>query len=226
MKRVFTILALIGVATSIHASPKRYYIRQDKNGVNPAFEEIFNLIDDMKVVTNNHESELNMFQEKLTNQEVALDDLWKQINELTQGSKDRMRSVVEQLEMKFANLESSLNTYNDEFVSIKNDLHQITQQKNKIHALEKMVEVQNQNVEHLQAALQALMDALQIKDVSVLSDDPYRALPLGAIYQVKPGDSLEKIARKNNTTVSKLKEINHLNDKDLIIVGQKLRIPE
>lgn len=44
-------------------------------------------------------------------------------------------------------------------------------------------------------------------------------------YVIKPGDTLEKIARKFETTVEALKATNHLKD-DLILVGDELTIPK
>jgi LysM repeat protein len=47
----------------------------------------------------------------------------------------------------------------------------------------------------------------------------------GAIHKVSSGDSLEKIARKYNTTVSDLKRVNGLSS-NTIIIGQELKIPQ
>jgi N-acetylmuramoyl-L-alanine amidase len=44
-------------------------------------------------------------------------------------------------------------------------------------------------------------------------------------YRVKKGDTLEKIARRNGTTVVTLKKINNLRSKNRIYTGQKLKIP-
>jgi len=44
-------------------------------------------------------------------------------------------------------------------------------------------------------------------------------------YKVKRGDTLEKIARRNGTTISTLKRINKLKSKNRILVGQRLKIP-
>jgi LysM repeat protein len=44
------------------------------------------------------------------------------------------------------------------------------------------------------------------------------------VYEVKPGDILEKIARKNNTSVKKIKELNGLTN-DRIFVGQRIKLP-
>jgi N-acetylmuramoyl-L-alanine amidase len=44
-------------------------------------------------------------------------------------------------------------------------------------------------------------------------------------YRVKSGDTLEKIARRNGTTVKALMRLNNLKSKNRIYVGQKLKIP-
>jgi LysM repeat protein len=44
------------------------------------------------------------------------------------------------------------------------------------------------------------------------------------VHKVRPGDTLEKIARLHKTTVEHLKKLNRL-DQDLIVVGQELIIP-
>lgn len=46
----------------------------------------------------------------------------------------------------------------------------------------------------------------------------------GKIHKVSPGDSLEKIARKYNTSVENIKQANGLQN-HTIIIGQELRIP-
>ena len=45
------------------------------------------------------------------------------------------------------------------------------------------------------------------------------------IYTVKAGDTLSAIAEKFDTTVKKLAKINHIEDVNLIFVGQKLKVP-
>lgn len=44
------------------------------------------------------------------------------------------------------------------------------------------------------------------------------------IYYVQPGDTLYQIARRYNTTVQRLLEINNLSDPDTLTVGMKLNI--
>lgn len=50
-------------------------------------------------------------------------------------------------------------------------------------------------------------------------------IPEGAVYYVvQRGDTLGKIARRYNTTVSEIAELNNLSDPDLIYVGQRLLV--
>lgn len=42
------------------------------------------------------------------------------------------------------------------------------------------------------------------------------------VYKVKKGDTLSKIAKKNNTSVSKLCKLNHLTEKSILKIGQKI----
>jgi len=43
-------------------------------------------------------------------------------------------------------------------------------------------------------------------------------------YVVKRGDNLERIARRHNTTIKNLQELNHLKSRNRIYAGQKLRV--
>jgi len=45
------------------------------------------------------------------------------------------------------------------------------------------------------------------------------------IYRVKRGDTLDKIAKRCNTSVSELRRVNKLKHTDVLYVEQKLRLP-
>ena len=53
---------------------------------------------------------------------------------------------------------------------------------------------------------------------------PYKVEPEEVWYTVKKGDTLTKIAKKFNTTVDWLVEVNHIANPNKIYVGQKLRV--
>lgn len=81
-----------------------------------------------------------------------------------------------------------------------------------------------ENYEKLRVNLLALAKALGIEDktqkpsVSSVPQGDYR------VYTVRPGDTLEKIAKRHGTSVGAIKEENDLKS-DKIIVGRKLKIP-
>ncbi len=45
------------------------------------------------------------------------------------------------------------------------------------------------------------------------------------LYKIKPGETVEKIARKNNTTVAKIERLNNITPKTVLHVGKSLKIP-
>jgi LysM repeat protein len=49
--------------------------------------------------------------------------------------------------------------------------------------------------------------------------------PKVAAYRVKKGDTLEKIAARNGTTVAELARLNHINPRDPLWVDRKLKVP-
>jgi LysM repeat protein len=51
------------------------------------------------------------------------------------------------------------------------------------------------------------------------------SLAADTFYTVQNGDSLDRIARKHNTTVQAIVQINSLSNPDALVVGQKLKIP-
>jgi LysM repeat protein len=59
-------------------------------------------------------------------------------------------------------------------------------------------------------------------------DPPREARPAGPVYRVKPGDSLERIARRELGDGSRWREIQELNgiaDPDIVVLGAKLVLP-
>jgi LysM repeat protein len=173
--------------------------------------EILDSVDDMRHEVKNHETEIRMFEEKFKTQEEIIDALRQQVAEAVKAVKESIKSQSSALEMKLANQEKTQ----------ANDVGMIlADYKKRIGELEKTIEIQNRNLENLQAAMKALTEVLQGKNSG--GNDK---IAEGTIYRVKAGDTLEKIAKNNNTTIKKLKELNNLKN-DQIIVGQKLQLAE
>ncbi|NGX32966.1 MAG: hypothetical protein K1060chlam4_01025, partial [Candidatus Anoxychlamydiales bacterium] len=92
----------------------------------------------------------------------------------------------------------------------------LTQHKDKINELEKIILKQNTRLEDIAKVKTTLEDI-----VKTIKSNSSNYL----IYKVKAKDSLEKIAKINNVTVDSIKHLNNLEN-DLIVVGQKLKIPK
>lgn len=206
---------------SAHAAVRRYSADEDNL---TALREMRDSIDSMRHEVNNHETEIRMYGESVTNQEATLSSLRQQIQEATQFNKDQIKGSSVALEVKIAHLEAVNKSLMADMSQLKNHANEfadsLTQYKQKINELEKIIILQNHNIDNIQEAIRALVDALQLKDSKNL------IAPEGSskVYRIKPGDSLEKIARSNNTTVKALKEINNLAS-DRIIVGQTIQLP-
>ncbi|NGX59918.1 MAG: putative peptidoglycan endopeptidase LytE [Chlamydiae bacterium] len=89
---------------------------------------------------------------------------------------------------------------------------QINQMSNGLVVLEKQVERQSERlgeVVKLKSTLNSISQAIGSN---------------AKIHKVSSGDSLEKIARKYNTSIEQLKKINGLTS-NTIIIGQELKVP-
>ena len=204
----------------------RYSYEEDKSVV---LREILDGLEEIRHEVRNHETEIRTFEEKFKNQEDILDSVRQQ-------TADSIKVVKEALKNQTAAVEARLSGHDTTSKGLSSDLrHQaqdtaniLTDYKTRILDLEKSLEVQNRNIDHLQQAIRALAEAMQSKEgeAAVVSAPSSSTLPAaGKIYRVKAGDSLGTIAKQNGTSVKKLKELNHLAS-DQIIVGQKLQIPD
>ncbi|MEN6320311.1 MAG: LysM peptidoglycan-binding domain-containing protein [Syntrophaceae bacterium] len=67
------------------------------------------------------------------------------------------------------------------------------------------------------------------KNVESSTDDtkspPSKPAPTVRVYKVKKGDSLDKIARRHNTTVSDLLKLNKMKFKESLYVGKNIKVP-
>lgn len=86
--------------------------------------------------------------------------------------------------------------------------------------LYKIAENYNTTVSRLKELNNLTSDVLSIGQVLNV---PLASNNLSDIYQVLPGDTLYKIAQDNNTTVSRLKELNNLTS-NLLSIGQKIKL--
>ena len=203
------LLAAFGAAFSfsLGAAPQ-YHPYKNPNNAASSFR---GAIDDLHHEVNNHEEELRMFEERLNTQENILDSLRQQLLDDNLKNQETAKGNTASFDKKIVGIESTISGVITDIRKLQTHANDsaktLLQYKNKIDELEKQME-------HLQAAVNSLLDALQ----------PKTAPSASQVYEVQSGDSLEKIARRNKTTINKLKELNGLKN-DRIYTGQRLKLP-
>lgn len=169
-------------------------------------------VEDIKHDLNTYEIEHHVIEGKLIDQEQTIATLRQQVAELKSGKLD---SFVQELQ----NLEKKLHQVSKKQDKIVADIRQLSthandtttalaQYKDKLSQFETAIQGQNVQLHEIQ----------KIKEgISKLAEGE-------KTYVVQPGDTLEKIAKKNDTTVEQLKAVNKMTT-DLIVIDQLLNLP-
>lgn len=223
---IFTLLFFS--ARVLGAQRTQYY---DNQYASVAVKENRDALVEMRHVLDNHETEIHIFDERLKNLDSIIDSLRDQLSEMNDVHKDQLKGNSAALSAKISTLDMTTQHIvadMKQFKTYAQDTSNIIAQYNKkINELETVVDIQNKNIEHLQAAINVLMEVLQGKEApSAKVALVQKGMSVsGGSYTVKSGDNLEKIARAHQTTVQAIKELNGMaNDK--IVVGKVLQIPE
>lgn len=161
------------------------------------------------------DDELRSVKERLITQEDLFDNLEKVIVKETQSSGERMKNTHQSLLLKVQQLEEKL-TRIEEYLSSLDPF--LTELENKVENLEKQSQKQAKITSNLESALKQVITSMKGEEATQVTIDSDR------MYRVKQGDNLEKIAKKHNTSVRVLKELNSLNT-DKIYIGQRLKVP-
>ena len=145
------------------------------------------------------------------------------IEDISKAQKDQFKSNASTLEGKISSLEQIIKNMTADLKKLQshaNDTSSTLQMiKQKLADWDQQIQTQNDNLKNMQAALQTLMEAFQVKmDIpSSLGSNPKS-------YKVKNGDTLEKIAKAHGTTIQAIKDLNNLKT-DRIVVGKTLQLP-
>lgn len=213
---VIALLALLFIC-KLAAAPRGYGYNDDSQ---TAVREMRDTIEFLRHEVENHEAELRMFEERVNNQEQTIASLRQQVLDANQANKDLVKSSAANWDGRIAGVESANKGLVADLKQLKTHANDsgdaISHDKQRISELEKIVSMQNQNIDNLQAAMGSLMEALKVKDGVALDSSKE--------YRVRSGDSLDKIARMHNTTVRAIKELNNLPN-DRIVVGKVLIMP-
>jgi LysM repeat protein len=184
--------------------------------------------DELRYELRNCTTEIEQLRQRNENLTQRLEEVQQELSSLKESGGGNLQNRMDKIE-------SSLQALTDDLKQIKSHSNQtattLAQYRTSLADLEKSTSTQRDNVVNLESALHSLMDLYQTKSVGgskaeiALADTAAITSTSKARYKVKAGDTLDKIARENKTTVSELKRCNQLKKDDLIIVGQELALP-
>jgi len=222
---MFWTVVFIGVCASLTAAPRNPPYYNDQSAV--ALQETRTLLQEVRHEVSNQEQEIRIFDEKLKNLDIILESVRDQLTDMSASHKEHVKGSAAALSAKIAAMETltqGLIADIKQFRTHTQEVSAVISSHNKeINDLKAVVEQQNKNIEYLQTAMRTLADALTKEAPAVKKSTV--AASSGNTYVVKAGDSLEKIAKANQTTVQAIKELNGMTN-DRIIVGKMLLLPE
>lgn len=204
---LFPLLLLAGCG-SISSS------KGEKHQMELSLHKVRTEVEDIKHELNTYEIEHHVIEGKLIDQEQTIVSLKQQIGELKSGKLDSFVQELQNLEKKLQQVAKKQDKIVADIRQLSSHANDTTtalsQYKEKIAQFEKSIQGQN---------LQ-LQEITKIKEgITKLAESSH-----GKTYTVKPGDSLEKIARDHRTTVEELKKLNKMTT-DLIVIDQLLNLP-
>ncbi len=170
-----------------------------RGGNEHVFEEMKTEIADLRHSLHGTEVELKLLEEKFETREMA--------NASPKGD-------VVSLQRKIALLEKTIDKMSGDLKSLMSNANQTTTSLS--HYRDQIQEIDRKlgEVSKLRSTLSQMSKAYAAPETVAEST-----------YRVKPGDSLEKIARTYRTTADALKKTNQLSS-DKIVIGQELTIPK
>jgi LysM repeat protein len=200
-------------------SPLTSSAHDEKHQLELTLHEVQTNLDDLRHDINCFQTELQILDGRIKYYESALTAFKQQDLEKQQTKIDHLNSELQALEKRWTVAEKTQLTESEELLQLTSHAKETSsvlfQFKERIEELEKELAVGQRRFEEL-GKLKNNIEAL---------GKAIRKNELSRVYRVRPGDSLEKIAKAHQTSVDKLKKLNGL-EQDLIVVGQELKIPD
>jgi LysM repeat protein len=212
-KLVFFLLLAAG------CSPLKSSPNDEKHQLELTLHEVQTNLDDLRHDINCFQTELQILDGRIKYYENALATLKSQDLEKQQVKLEQLHHQIQSLEKRWNSSEKNRDVAAAELNQLENHAQEmsaaLTQCKTRIEELERDLVAGQRRFEEMGK----LKGNLETLTKSLRGAEPYK------IYKVRPGDSLEKIAKAHKTAVEKIKKLNNL-DQDLIVVGQELKIPQ
>ncbi len=184
-----------------------------------AMRDVSANIDELKHDVKSLKVDIQILEGKTQSQESITTGIRRQVSEAVQSDQDAMKAKLVVLERKLDTIDKTTDSLVADVRQLKTHANDSTsslgQFKIKMSSLEQDL---NAKIGSLKSAIETLTQALQARDPSSSSGSSTSS------YRVKSGDSLERIARANQTTVDAIKSLNGLKSSK-IVAGQELKLP-
>lgn len=198
-------------------SPLRSSPHDEKHQWELTLHEVQTNLDDLRHDINCYQTEIQILDGRIKYYENALTQLKQQDLEKQQSKIDQLSQQLHALEKKWGSLDKAQESGTQEMQQLLSHANETTaalsQFKERIQELEQEILSQNRRFDEV-AKLKGHIETIAKNSRC----ESFKT------YKVRPGDSLEKIARAHKTAVERIKKLNNL-DQDLIVVGQELKIP-
>lgn len=211
MKFRFFLLAITSIfftsCSMMGSSPK-----EEKHQLELTLHRIRTDLEEIKHDMTSYQMQLQIIEGKIAAGDDLIATMKERFHETQKSSWNQLEYQISLMEKKSKSLEAQY----EELVTQLSSLHHyaldttkaLTQYKDKLKDLEKVIASNQETIEQIKHK----------KIAPAKSDRPLKT------YVVRPGDSLEKIAKLHDTSIDEIKKINQLSH-DLIIVGQELIVP-
>lgn len=210
-KLLITLSLIVSSCASLRTSS-----HDEKHQWELKLHEVQTSLDDLHHDINCFQTELQILDSRIKYYESALAALKQQDIEKQQTKINQMSLDLNSLEKKWGLIEKMQASDAKTCQQLSSHANETTvaliQFKQRMEELEREILSQNQRFEEfaqVRGNIEALAKSLK---------------PSYKLYKVRQGDSLEKIAQAHHTKIEKIKKLNQL-EKDLIVVGQELKIP-
>lgn len=175
----------------------------------------------MQYTLANQDSEIAFIKEQLSSFETTLESTHKEVAKLITQAKDAVKKSSGTVDAKVQTIEKNIEKLVTDLKAFKKQTNELASALSDIqkacHQQEEIAAVQAEQIKDLEQALRSLAQAVQSKPIT-------SSVKSSGSYQVKAGDTLDKIAKELDVSVSSLKAENNLQ-KDVIYPGQKLKVP-
>ncbi|MCH9632217.1 MAG: hypothetical protein S4CHLAM6_05470 [Chlamydiae bacterium] len=212
--KVLSVAALCTVSLSSCIGTRSLRAQEVKADL--ALREMRSQVEDCKYRINKYEVELQIVESKADSQGASLNKVRQDISKLSSNDQGFIESTFASYDKKIERLEGIEQSLKKDLIGLKDRTNEVlaslAQFKSKLDTNEGQLSDQKRYIEHLKTSLEALMKYVQ----EPMDED-------GVFYVVRPGDSLERIAKENETTIDKIRGLNHITS-DLVVVGQRIRL--